>query len=195
MKRMSFVLMTALAIATAPAAIAQQQMPKTAQPDQAAGQGSGQAPKRPSTTVAAEQGLGPLAQLDNVRLELTITDQSASGQPVKKVVTMLLAERGTGRVRSGGEVYRAGTEQAPGSQYIPVTLNADANVSAVDGERVRTHITVEYMPASTGAHRMSMLNQTVDVVLTNGKPTLIVESADPTSDRKVTLQATATIVR
>lgn len=193
MKRMSFVLMTALALAGTSTAIAQQGTTTTQMPPPP-GQGQG----RGTSITTAQQGFGSLASLSNIRLELTITDQSAAGQPVKKVITLLLAERGNGRVRSGGEVYRAGTENAPGSQYVPVTLNADANVGSVEGDRVRVFITVEYMPATsalTSAHRVSQLNQSVDVVLSSGKPTLIVESADPTSDRKVTLHATATIVR
>ena len=187
MKRVSFIVMIALAVMTAPA-IAQQTT--TQGSGQGAGQGSGQGRATTSTSQV-------VPGMSNVRLELTITDQSASGAPVKKVVTMLIVERGQGRVRSGGEVYKQGTESAPGSQYVPVTLNADATIRQISEDRISTHITVEYMPAMTGAsaHRMSMLNQTVDVVLNSGKPTLIVESADPTSDRKVTLSVTATIVR
>jgi hypothetical protein len=136
--------------------------------------------------------------MDNVRLELVITDQTGVGQPLKKAVTMLVADRGTGRVRSGGQVYRPGTEEAPGSQYVPVTLNADAALLSLRGDRVRLRITVEYQPAGIGglaANRISELNQTVEVILVSGKSTMIVESADPISDRKVSLSATATIVR
>jgi len=146
----------------------------------------------------AGQGLGSRASMDNIRLELTITDQTGNAQPVRKTVTMLLADRGMGRVRSGGEVYRAGTSEAPGSQYLPVTLNADASIQTMDGDRIRIGITVEYQPAMTtgsDVRRMSMLNQTVEVVLTSGKTVTIVEAADPMSDRKVTLQALATVIR
>ena len=84
-----------------------------------------------------------------------------------------------------------------------VTLNADARIDKIDGSKVSTAITVEYAPSAEGSpaaddareQRGSTLNQSVMVVLTSGKPTVIVESSDPLSDRKVTLAATATIVR
>lgn len=189
MKRVSFVLAIAALLGTP--VLAQQTV--TSVGDQATTTASQAQPPRPGQA----QSSNSQADLDNVRLELTITDQASGGPAVKKVVSLLVAEFGMGRVRSGGEVYRPGTEAAPGSQYLPVTLNADANINDIKGDRIRARITVEYMPATTGniANRMSQLNQTVDVVLTSGRSLMIVESADPTSDRKVSLHVTATIVR
>lgn len=184
MKRVSFVLMMALALATAPAALAQQA--------QGSGSGSGQGQGRGQTVVATTTGTA--VSMTNVRLALTITDQTtANAAPIKKVISMLLAERGNGRVRSSGMV-RGDTP----SGYV-VTLNADAYISRVEGDRIRVDVTVEYAPAGPeGAgqgQRGSPLNQSVTVVLASGKPTVIVQAADPLTDRKVTLEATATIVR
>lgn len=137
--------------------------------------------------------------MTNVRLELTITDQTRSGQPIKKAITLLLAQNGNGRVRSTGVVYTPPTQQNPGGASYAVTLNADAAIGRIQGDNIRTHMTVEYAPAApegaSDSRRGSPLNQTVEVVLASGKPTLIVEAADPITDRRVTLQATATIVR
>lgn len=138
----------------------------------------------------------------NVRLELSITDQTSAGEPVRKTVTLLLANGGDGRVRSQGTVFREATATDRRSAF-EVTLNADARIIQIDGRRIRTAITVEYAPSAEGTpaqdagreQRGSTLNQSVWVVLTDGKPTVIVESSDPLSDRKVTLAATATIVR
>ena len=158
----------------------------------AGGSGQGRGPQ----TVVSVQGTG--ISMTNVRLELTITDQTGTGAPIKKVMTLLLAERGEGRVRSAGHVYQAATAGHPDSGFKPVTLNADAVVVAAVEDRVRVRITVEYAPATPAAGeapRATPLNQSVEVALTNGKPTIIVQSSDPVADRKVTLEATATIVR
>ncbi|MDQ3169431.1 MAG: hypothetical protein M3Q55_04730 [Acidobacteriota bacterium] len=138
----------------------------------------------------------------NVRLELSITDQTSAGDPVRKTVTLLLANGGDGRVRSQGMVFREATASDRRSAF-EVTLNADARIIQIEGSRIRTAITVEYAPSAEGTpaqdagreQRGSTLNQSVWVVLTSGEPTVIVESSDPLSDRKVTLAATATIVR
>lgn len=184
MKQMSFVLMMALALATAPAALAQQAQGGGSDSDRARGQ----------SAAAAAQGTA--VSMTNVRLELTITDQTGSGQPIKKLISLLLAERGSGRVRSQGMVYIPRPEGQARVPSYPVELNADANIMRIDGERVRVGISVEYAPAAPDGgnpeQRGSPLNQTVDVVLENGKATVIVEAADPLTDRKVTLQATAT---
>lgn len=202
MKSVSFVLMIALAMATAPVAIAQQGQGSGSGSGQGSGQGSGNVvtatgQQQGRTVTTSDAQFSRLAGVENVRLELVVTDQSGTAQPVKKVMTLLLAERATGRVRSGGEVYRARTTDTSfGNVFVPVTLNADANITAIAGDRIRVGITVEYMPENQqSGERRTQLNQTVDVVLLNGRQTLIVESADPTSDRKVSLHATATIVR
>jgi hypothetical protein len=222
MKRVSFVLMIALALVASAPAIAQQAtatgrgqtlcrdtkgaaysqgaMVKT--PDgsiEVCDGGRWEPATQPSTAPGQQPAARPdsRASVENVRLELTISDQSGGAQPIKKVITMLLAERAQGRVRSGGEVLRS-NEAGQGSYFAPVTLNADANVVGIAGDRIRVMVTVEYMPAAGGSdagNRRTQLNQSVDVVLTNAKPVLIVESADPISDRKVSLTATATIVR
>lgn len=161
--------------------------------------------------VAAFAGRPALAQdtadqaaqrFTNVRLDLAITDQTNIGDPVRKSVTLLLAVGGDGRVRSQGMVYREATPTDRRSAF-EVTLNADALIRGISGDKVLAAITVEYAPSAYDvddpsaprAQRGSTLNQSVTVALTSGKPSIIVESSDPLSDRKVTLQATATILR
>ncbi len=167
---------------------------------------TGEPPQQPA--AAAQEKAAPAVRpahvedWTNVRLELSITDQTSGGTPVQKTVTLLLANGGDGRVRSQGLGYSEPRPGAPRSAFA-VTLNADARIIQIEGSRIRTAITVEYAPSAEGTpaedagreQRGSTLNQSVWVVLTNGKPTVIVESSDPLSDRKVTLAATATIVR
>ena len=151
---------------------------------------------------APAQAKRPAHSMVNVRLTLAITDETGAGDPVRKTITLLLADGGSGRVRSSAVAYRPGVNTEQPSAF-GVTLNADAFIGAIDGNRVQADITVEYSPGTTGdggaatpaQQRGSPLNQSVSVWLTNGTPTVIVEASDPMSDRKVTLEATATIQR
>ncbi|MDQ3069165.1 MAG: hypothetical protein M3R55_05490 [Acidobacteriota bacterium] len=193
MKRFSIAVMVAMAALLAP--VSAQQDSGAAQTT-TAGSGQGQGQGRGTNTVVNPIGRSSSSlSMTNVRLELTITDQSGGGQPIKKVITLLLADGGSGRVRSSSNL------EAPNANatWYQVSLNADARIWKVDGDRIRTNITVEYAPAAQEgtdvARRGSPLNQTVDVVLINGKSTVIVQASDPLTDRKVTLDATATIVR
>jgi len=146
-----------------------------------------------ATARSAAQGRQPI----NVKLELMISDQAGMDQPVRKTVTMLMADGYDGRVRSGGMI----TDSNNTPRYN-VQLNADAYVELLASDKVLSRITVEYSAArSAGAQEgtqplpPSGLNETVTVVLANGKPTVITQSADPSTDRKVVVEATATIIR
>lgn len=211
MNRVSLIVVALVAALGSPSIAQQSQNAVTAVAQgQGQGQGGGQGrggQVRADTTTTAQQGLRSPA-MTNVRLQLTITDQSGSGLPVKKVMTLVLAGMGNGRVRSSGQVYRQASADNPTSGFEAVTLNADANIDRIDGDKVRAFITVEYAPAPVSQASVesqgtvvnmfghgSPLNQSVQVVLTDGKPLVIVETADPITDRKVTLEAVATILR
>lgn len=160
------------------------------------------APQAAQTAQAPAKATRLEHTMVNVRLTLAITDQTRAGDPVRKTITLLLVDGGSGRVRSSAVAYRPGVNTEQPSPF-GVTLNADAFIGRIDGDKVQTDITVEYAPGTTGdggaatpaEQRGSPLNQSVSVVLANGVPTVIVESSDPMSDRKVTLEATATILR
>lgn len=151
---------------------------------------------------APAQAKRPQHSQVNVRLTLAITDETGAGEPVRKTITLLLADGGSGRVRSSAMAHKRVMDTDPRAAFV-VTLNADAFIGAIDGNRVQADITVEYSPGTSGdaasgapaEQRGSPLNQSVSVWLTSGTPTVIVEASDPMSDRKVTLEATATIQR
>ena len=42
---------------------------------------------------------------------------------------------------------------------------------------------------------MSQLNERLSLVLESGKPMIVSQAADPVSDRKITVEVTATILR
>jgi hypothetical protein len=152
------------------------------------------APDRPEKTAPPRTGL-PV----NVRLELTITDQSGPGAASKRTVTMLLADNKRGSIRSAGTV-RMGEEGR-----FPVELNVDAHPEILSpgrgqDELIQLALAVQYQPkpgtdnAGSGEGRAG-LNEQLSVLLQPGKPMLISQAADPTSDRRITVEVTATILR
>jgi glucose/arabinose dehydrogenase len=119
------------------------------------------------------------AQLANIRVELTITDQRTDVQTPPKTVTLLVEDRQSGRIRTGRN---------------NVVLNVDARPEIVRDNRIRLMLSLEYTPQDTDRPSMA-ISETVAALLEDGKPLIVSQSADPSSDRKVRVELKATIVR
>lgn len=130
-------------------------------------------------------------QPTNIRLELTITDQTGPGEPVKRSVSMILADRQGGSIRTGGSVVTNGNR-------VPVTLNVDARPVIVSGDRVLLELTLEYLPkpgtdnANSGEGRAN-LTERLGLIVASGKPLVVSQASDPTSDRQISVELTATV--
>jgi hypothetical protein len=122
----------------------------------------------------------------NVQIELTISDQLGTGAPDKRVVSMLIADGVSGRIRSTDNPNVA-------------MLNVDARPEILDNDRVVVEIGIEYRPlASEGtapAKRPAPLNEQLTVILQNGKPLMVSQAADPIGDRKMTVEVRASILK
>jgi hypothetical protein len=208
MKRLNTLAIALLALAVPVSA----QQTTTASGGTGQGQGQGRGSAQ-AATVSAGQGRGFTrdAQATNVRLDITINDQSAGGPPVRKLISMLIADQGAGRVRSQGnltqEFVAPGLTTPDGKPLVQirpvmeVTLNVDAQIDMLANDRIRAGITLEYSPGSAdplpagSPVTRSPLNQSVTVILQNGKSLMITQAADPLSDRKITVEVLATILR
>ena len=128
----------------------------------------------------------------NVRLDLTITDQRGDVPAISKTVTMTLADRHHGRIRTQGDVR---TPQG----FRPVILNVDANATIVQGGRARVMLTLEYRPVAAEAENerntTPNINESLTVILEDGKPMVVSQSADPVTDRKVKVEAKITLLK
>jgi hypothetical protein len=171
-----------------------EQPPKTAGEKEAAAKLINEAAAT-AARVAAE-GAVPV----NVRVELTITDQRGDGPPVIKTVSMLASDRSWSRIRTGGDIRtNIGT--------FPVILNVDARpwLLAKESNRARVELTIEYRPALNtlpGTAPMPdsdkttpNINESLSVILEDGKSMLISQSADPVTDRKVKVEVKTTILK
>ena len=188
LKRIALTMIAVVCAATVAAA----QPPKETTPKAATG-------KPEERTV--ETGL--VGQPINVKIEVSITDQTGSGTPAKKVVSMIASDRNQNFIRSSASVpVRSGPEQLPVMNYRNVTINVDARPTIVTKEPTKVYLVLglEYLPKVAGNREemepgMAQLSERLALILESGKPMMVSQAADPTSDRRITVEVTATILK
>ena len=130
----------------------------------------------------------PLGQPVNIKLDFTITDQTGPGDPLRKVVTIVVADRHSGSIRSTGSVRSQGRVQ----------INVDARPQILQSGAIRLTLGLEYNPRTLGNDsptEWSSLNEQIGVILQPGKPLVVSQAADPASDRKITVEVLASILK
>jgi hypothetical protein len=126
--------------------------------------------------------------LTNVQIELTLTDQIGNNVPEKKTVSMVVSSGNWGKIRTS----------AARTEPIRVGLNVDARPFVATDGPIQLELTIYYYPPQGEPKSPGMpteLNQSLTVVLQSGKPMLISQAADPASDRKITVEAKATVLK
>lgn len=204
MRKLLFVLLFTAGVTAQTTAAQSTSTPPPATMPQAAGQaappavqgGRGQATPPVVAPVVPERPpslAGATLSSSNIRFDITITD-TYGGKPQVKTVSMTVLSGQTGMVR---------TQNVVAGRY-PVRLNVDVQATAFASGLVSTRLTVNYQPAPAEAGAIAdsqlrempgQLEESIAVVLADGKPLVLTESADPVSDRKVTLEAKATILK
>ena len=131
----------------------------------------------------------------NIRVEVSITDQSGTNPPAKKTVSMIVGDRQRNYIRSSASVLVK-------TQYRNVTINVDARPTIISKEpnKISLGLALEYQPKSAGGAEelepgMAQLNEQMTLILESGKTITVSQAADPTSDRKITVDVTATILK
>jgi hypothetical protein len=158
---------------------------------------TGQTPSHPAVAgPKPQQGPGPDVRRRNVSIEVAIGDQTGTAAPVTKVVTLIVADRQKGSVRSSGSAVMPKDEPAS----MPLeheTLNVDATPTVQADDSVLLAVALEYMPRSAEPEKggRAQLNQHMSVTLESGKPMVIYRSADPASGRRITVEITATVMK
>ena len=133
----------------------------------------------------------------NVKVELVITDQRGSAAPVKKNVSVIVGDEREGSIRSQSRMPPAGLIGGGGVQ-----LNVDAAPTILSDGKIRVNLRIVYdLPVGEGRSSSpndvppSQIQESVNLILENGKPLVITQSADPVIDRQVTVEVKATILR
>jgi hypothetical protein len=158
---------------------------------------SGQS-KAPSEAPVA-QGL-PV----NIKIDLTITDQSGPGEPAKKTITIIAADRSAGSIRTYGNASFMGnraiinvdaTPQVLSNGNVKVMLGLEYNPRQAEraGDKGKA-VTAEGLDLGTNSGG-SGLNQRVTVILEPGKPLVFSQAADPMSDRKISVEVRAIVLK
>ncbi len=130
----------------------------------------------------------------NIKVEFTITDQRAGAQPVKRTLSVVVADSYTGLIRSQSDLALAGS----------VPLNVDTSPNLLADGKIRLGFNLQYdspLPIES-AERMprgtvlkTAVHQSVMLILENGKSTIAAQSADPIGDRQVTVEVKATVLK
>ena len=152
----------------------------------------------------------------NVKVDVTITDQTGSGTPMKKVVSLVVADGRSGNVRSHSSV-----PLFTGGPNRELPLNVDATALVTPEQRVLLELKFNYSsvivkaPGGAGsrpapvsdvekardrelsAPRPTVANITENlwVLLSPGVSTVVARSADAAADRIVTVEVKADIVK
>lgn len=167
-----------------------------------AGAGSGTASSQPAaataqTKVEPSRPPGSLRTRSNVKIELTISDQTGSGPVEKKQVTLIATEETWGKIRTAAATKAADVTAGP---VTPVRLNVDARPFLTASGAIQLELTIDYNPLGvftkeSGQLRPTEINQSMTVVLQSGKPVVVSQAADPVTDRKVIVEVVATILK
>jgi len=202
----TFTLSLCVAALTAGTALAQgqpasaPQPPNTVQPQPQPPRAGSQRPAPPQQPApAAVPAPGPPAprrqfQAVNTRVDLSITDQRGGSAPIKRTLSVVVADGMTGSVRSQSEVLAVGS----------VPLNVDASPELLVDGKIRLGLNVQYdwpapienaRDAPRGTVIKTALHDSLTLILDNDKPMIAAQSADPIGDRQVTVEVKATILR
>jgi hypothetical protein len=193
-----FVLTTVLVAAASGSLLAQTPPPRTPAP-------AAETPRPRTTAPAAEAppqagaAAGPAArrmgQPVNVRVDVTITDQRGSAPPVKKSVSVVVADSMGGRIRSSAEA----------TSGFSMPLNVDAEPQILSDGKIRLMLNLQYdlasgpggpeVPTGVGAIRRTTLQENLPLIVESGKSMVVAQSADPIGDRQVTVEVKATILK
>jgi hypothetical protein len=131
----------------------------------------------------------------NIKVDVVLSEQSGSEAPTKRTLAVVVSDRFSGRVRTQSDV--AGV---PGG----VHLNIDAAPEILSNGKIRLGFNIQYdgrgtaedlKEAARGAVVRTSMQQTLSLILENGRPMVAAQSADPIGDRKVTVEVTATILK
>src|SRR5687767_3191899 len=165
---------------------AQRQPAQPAQPAAPAAPAAPVPPAPPAPPADPELGGQPI----NIRLDVSVIDQTGAGTAQPKSLMVMLVDRAMGRTRAA---------------FQDRSIAVDARPTIVDG-RIRAYLTIQsersrssgFMPVMPGGnepvedHTINWRNS-FSLLLENGKPMLALETNDAVTKRKTSIEVKATI--
>ena len=197
MKRQLFATIAVVSLLTG-GAIAQQP-PPTPRPAAPEAPSPATAPEPPAPTPpsppappAATPEAAPQrtqGQLVNIKIDVTVVEEGGTEPPSRKTTTLILADRQNGSVRATGV---ARVERTPdGRDVVPPAprMNVDAFPMMQRDGRAQVLLTLDYGRPGAGT------SVRVQPLLESGRMLLVSQSIDPASDRRISVELTATILK
>lgn len=164
---------------------AQQPAPTKASPPPTASQAPAAptAPARPDL----EEGGQPL----NIRLDVSVIDQTAQGAGQPKSLMVMLVDRAMGRTRAAFQ------DRSIAVDARPVIVDGRIRVYlTIQSDKARNALVVPIMPEQTNPaaedHTINWRNS-FSLLLENAKPMLALETSDAVTKRKMSIEVKATI--
>ena len=147
----------------------------------------------------------PRGQPINIRVELTITETGAGIASVKKNVVAVVGDGFSGYVREQGMVAASGGANFPPFERN-VPLNLDAFPVILQNGKIRLTCTIQYLsgppPSALApgesrepARSRTDIKQNLVLNLDSGKSLVVSDATDPITDRRVTVEVMATILK
>jgi hypothetical protein len=126
-------------------------------------------------------------------VDLNITEEGGGGPPIRKTVSTVAGDGFNGSVRETATVM-------PNATVPPnmIPLNLDAFPTILPNGKIRLQCNIQYQsaqPREPGNRSGTDIKQNFVLILESGKPLVATQATDPVSDRKVTVEVTATILK
>jgi hypothetical protein len=125
--------------------------------------------------------------LFNIRVDVAVTEEGG-GEPLsRKDVSVTVGEGRSGSVRSGS----AGVSDKP-FPFTDSRLRVDVQPRLEANGKIRTVVTLSYL---SFPHFSREGEQKFEVLLDDGKPLIVSQASSATSDRRLRVDVTATILK
>ena len=165
---------------TAPAPAAAPRAARPVSPAQAPRPVSPAPGSAPSAAPLVMVEPNPPGQLVNIQLDIVIATEGGTEAPARKTVTLTLADRQEGSVRS--------MDRGPGAQG---SLNVDARPVMQANGKVLTRIGLEFQSGT----EVPFVQVRAQPLLESGKALRVGRAISPKGDRSVTVEVTATVLK
>ena len=192
--------MAALAIAASPA-LAQTTKARTPKPSAAAANDQPPPPPAPGQPAATRAATPPppppppppirRGQPINIKIDVVITDQRGAAAATKKTLSVIVGDQQNGMIRSESLIPNVGS----------VPLHVDAEPEILPDGKIRLRFSLNYdLPSEQSAPApervaKTSIRESLALILENGKPLTVTQSADPVGDRQVMVEVKATVLK
>jgi hypothetical protein len=136
----------------------------------------------------------------NIRIDATVIESRGAQTVSRKTVSATVMDGENGSVRSTVIMPAQSPVDSARKDMLRGILNMDVRAWLRDDGRVTAYLTLESQGGpidlgERGSGSDAGIRQSVSVVLEQGKPLVVAQSADAVGDRRLALEVTATVLK